>query len=248
MQEIFYCFIQSLPITYTQGEFMSDLSTRLKQLLDDRNLSMNAFAKQLGVSQPSISDIVNGRTRSPKNILEIASALGVNAHWLKTGEGEPNAEFIAYVPAQNEQNAFRVDVMDYQAAAHSSGIVNVDYPDVIESIFFTEEGLFKVIGRKSAVGIKLFKVPTDSLSPTINPSDLVFVDTLINNYVAEGIYVFNLNGETYIKRLQRLPTGVIRALSDNPLYPPFEITDELFDTAEIIGKFLAVLPFNPRLL
>lgn len=127
---------------------MSDLSTRLKQLLDDRNLSMNAFAKQLGVSQPSISDIVNGRTRSPKNILEIASALGVNAHWLKTGEGEPDTEFIAYVPAQNEQNAFRVDVMDYQAAAHSSGIVNVDYPDVIESIFFTEEGLFKVIGRK----------------------------------------------------------------------------------------------------
>ena len=76
----------------------------------------------------------------------------------------------------------------------------------------------------------------------------MFVDTHINSYVAEGIYVFNLNGETYIKRLQRLPTGVIRALSDNPLYPPFEITNELFDTAEIIGKFLAVLPFNPKLL
>nr|WP_288668267.1 helix-turn-helix transcriptional regulator [uncultured Haemophilus sp.]DAK32617.1 MAG TPA: Repressor protein CI [Caudoviricetes sp.] len=226
---------------------MSDLSTRLKQLLDDRNLSMNAFAKQLGVSQPSISDIVNGRTRSPKNILEIATALGVNPHWLKTGEGEPDSDVVEYVP-KAEENALRVDVMDYQAAAHSSGIVNVDYPDIVESIFFTAEGLFKVLGRKSAVGIKIFKVPTDSLAPTIKPSDLVFVDTHINNYVAEGIYVFNLNGETYIKRLQRLPTGVIRALSDNPLYPPFEITDELFDTAEIIGKFLAVLPFEPKLL
>lgn len=227
---------------------MTTLAERLATLMAEKGLSQAELARIIGVKQPSIFKILSGQTLNPKNILEIATALEVNPHWLKTGEGEPDAEFIAYVPAQNEQNALRVDVMDYQAAAYSSGIVNVDYPDVIESIFFTEEGLFKVIGRKSAVGIKLFKVPTDSLSPTINPSDLVFVDTLINNYVAEGIYVFNLNGETYIKRLQRLPTGVIRALSDNPLYPPFEITDELFDTAEIIGKFLAVLPFNPRLL
>nr|DAN41998.1 MAG TPA: Repressor protein CI [Caudoviricetes sp.] len=226
---------------------MSDLSTRFKTLLDEKRLSMNAFAKQVGLSQPAIAKIASGETLNPKNILEIATALGVNAHWLKTGEGDPDSDVIALPTAQSD-NALRVDVMDYQAAAHSSGIVNVDYPDVIESIFFTAEGLFKVIGRKSAVGIKLFKVPTDSLAPTIKPSDLVFVDTLINSYVAEGIYVFNLNGETYIKRLQRLPTGVIRAISDNPLYPPFEITDELFDTAEIIGKFLAVLPFEPRLL
>lgn len=27
-----------------------------------------------------------------------------------------------------------------------------------------------------------------------------------------------------------------------------DITAELFDNAEIIGKFLAVLPFNPKLL
>lgn len=227
---------------------MSDLSTRLKTLLDKKRLSMNAFAKQVGVSQPAIAKIANGETLNPKNILEIANALGVNAHWLKTGEGEPDSDVVTYSTEQAEQNALRVDVMDYQAAAHTSGIVNVDYPDVVESIFFTAEGLLKVIGRKSAVGIKLFKVPTDSLAPTINPSDLVFVDTHINSYVAEGIYVFNLNGETYIKRLQRLPMGVIRALSDNPLYPPFEITNELFDTAEIIGKFLAVLPFNPKLL
>ena len=119
---------------------MSDLSTRLKTLLDEKRLSMNAFAKQVGVSQPAIAKIANGETLNPKNILEIANALGVNAHWLKTGEGEPDSDVVTYSTAQAEQNALRVDVMDYQAAAHTSGIVNVDYPDVVESIFFTAEG------------------------------------------------------------------------------------------------------------
>ena len=98
---------------------MSDLSSRLKKLLDDKNLSMNAFAKQLGVSQPYISDIVNGKTRSPKNILEIATALGVDPHWLKTGEGEPDSDFVRVVhqPDQAAENTVRVEILDIEASA-----------------------------------------------------------------------------------------------------------------------------------
>ncbi len=33
---------------------MSDLSTRLKTLLEEKGLSMNAFSKIVGVSQPAI--------------------------------------------------------------------------------------------------------------------------------------------------------------------------------------------------
>ena len=84
------------------------------------------------------------------------------------------------------------------------------------------------------------------MMPTISPKDLVFIDTNINSYVGEGIYAFWLNGEDYIKRLQRLPTGVFRALSDNKLYEPFDITEEFFDSAEIIGKFIRVVPVEPR--
>ncbi|STY61539.1 Uncharacterized conserved small protein [Mannheimia haemolytica] len=67
---------------------MSDLSSRLSDLLAQKNLSMNEFAKMVGVTQPAIAKIVNGETRSPKNIVEIADALGVDVNWLKTGKGE----------------------------------------------------------------------------------------------------------------------------------------------------------------
>lgn len=231
---------------------MSDLSTRLKTLLDEKSLSMNAFAKQIGVSQPSIAKIVNGETLNPKNILEIAAALGVNAHWLKTGEGEPepNDKVITalYTEERDEQHDLRVDLLDVRLAANSTGMINSDYPEVLSRLYFTEEGVQRLLGRVTTKGVYLFNVPTDSMMPTIMPDDLVFIDTKINEYVGDGVYAFNLNGELYIKRLQRLPTGVFRALSDNPLYPPFDIEDELFDTAVIIGKFIRAVELKAKVL
>lgn len=222
---------------------MSDLASRLSALLAQKNISMNAFAKRIGVSQRAISKIINGETRDPKNILEIATALGVDPNWLKTGVADANIESPSF--HLENHSLFKIDLYDYELSA-GGGIVNLEYPDIVASILFTQDGLERVVGRKNSKGVCMFKVPTDSMMPTISPKDLVFIDTNINSYVGEGIYAFRLNGEDYIKRLQRLPTGVFRALSDNKLYEPFDITEEFFDSAEIIGKFIRVVPVEPR--
>ena len=225
---------------------MSDLATRLQDKLYEQRISVNAFSKKVGVSQQAISKIIRGETLNPKNILEIATALGVNAHWLKTGEGSPDAGVFAFTSVKDDDHTLRVDLLDAELAAHSSGIINAEYPDVISSIFFTHEGVKRILGKTTTDGVYMFKVPTDSMAPTITQNDIVFIDTNVKEYIGEGVYSFNLNGETYIKRLQRLPTGVIMALSDNPLYHPFEITEDLFDTAEIIGKFIKAVELKPK--
>lgn len=226
---------------------MSTLAERINSLLNQKDISQTELAKLVGISQPSMNKILNGSTLNPKKIIELAGVLDVDPAWLKTGEKvkdstdpvyalhEPSAEYRSHIKQLN-----------ISAAAGHNGFSNADYPDVIRSIYFSEQGLLEIVGIKNTDGIYLITVPTDSMSPTINKGDLVFVDTKINSYVNEGIYVFDLNGETYIKRLQRIPTGVIRALSDNPLYPPFDITEELFSTAVIRGKFIRVLPINPK--
>ena len=230
----------------TRRIVMKTLSDRLRYLLKVNELTEDALAKKVNVSQQAINYVLNGKTRSPKNILEIATALGVNAHWLKTGEGERDADVFAFTSEKDDDHTLRVDLLDAELAAHSSGIINLEYPDVISSIFFTHEGVKRILGRTTTDGVYMFKVPTDSMVPTITQNDIVFIDTNVKEYIGEGVYSFNLNGETYIKRLQRLPTGVIMALSDNPLYHPFEITESLFDTAEIIGKFIKAVELKPK--
>ncbi|TRB89709.1 helix-turn-helix transcriptional regulator, partial [Mannheimia haemolytica] len=76
--------------------------------------------------------------------------------------------------------------------------------------------------------------------------DVVFIDTTINYYNNEGVYIFVIDDEVYIKRLQKIPGGIYRALSDNKTYEPFDIKRETLDTAIILGKFIRVLPINPK--
>lgn len=229
---------------------MQTLADRVRVELSKKRLTQQWLSEKVGVSQQAIAKIVNGETKSPKNIVEIATALGVDVNWLKTGEGEPIAQgsIISSLVStdSDEHHRFRVDYLDVQAAAGHSGIENADYPEVIQSIYFSKEGLLEIVGKSTNDGISLINVPTDSMVPTINKGDIVFVDTKVNYYTGEGVYFFLLNGGAYIKRLMKLPTGVYRAISDNSVYPDFDISDELFDTAVIIGKFIKVLPINPK--
>ncbi|HEH9651824.1 XRE family transcriptional regulator [Pasteurella multocida] len=221
---------------------MQNLSVRLRKVLSEKRLSQQWLAEQVGISQQAIGKILNGGNTT--KILEIATALGVDAHWLKTGKGSRDTSLVVSEPSAEYK--VKVDHLSVAAIAGYNGFSNADYPDVIRSIYFSEMGLLEIIGRRTSEGIYLINIPTDSMAPTINKGDIVFVDVNVNAYVGEGVYVFDLNGETYIKRLQRIPTGVIRALSDNPLYPPFDITEKLFNTAVVRGKFIRVLPINPK--
>ncbi len=221
---------------------MQNLSVRLRKVLSEKRLSQQWLAEQVGISQQAIGKILNGGNTT--KILEIATALGVDAHWLKTGKGSRDTSLVVSEPSAEYK--VKVDHLSVAAIAGYNGFSNADYPDVIRSIYFSENGLLEIVGKKTTQGLYLISVPTDSMSPTINKGDIVFVDVNVNAYIGEGVYVFDLNGETYIKRLQRIPTGVIRALSDNPLYPPFDITEKLFNTAVVRGKFIRVLPINPK--
>ncbi|TJY48095.1 XRE family transcriptional regulator [Histophilus somni] len=227
---------------------MNTLASRLNYLMNKIGVSQSELARYIGITQPSVHKILNGETRNPKNIVEIATALGVDVHWLKTGEGEPYSNSHSSILVSNEpdeKHTHRINRYDFQLSA-GDGIINSDYPETISSIWLTPEGMMQIIGRYSEKGICIFKVPTDSMEPTISSKDLVFIDTNITYFAGDGIYAFRLNGKDYIKRLQQLPTGIIRALSDNKLYDPFDITEELFDTAEIVGKFIRVVPLNPK--
>ena len=122
---------------------MTTLAERLTSIMSEKGLSQAELARMTGLKQPSVFKIVSGQTLNPKNIVEIATALGVDVNWLKTGEGEPIAQgsIISSLVStdSDEHHRFRVDYLDVQAAAGHSGIENADYPEVIQSIYFIRD-------------------------------------------------------------------------------------------------------------
>ena len=87
---------------------MDNISTRLTKLLDSLNITKTAFAKEIGLSQPFVSNLCAGATKpSDRTIADICRIFRVSEQWLRTGEGpmyveQSRAEKIA---------AFLSDVM-----------------------------------------------------------------------------------------------------------------------------------------
>ncbi len=66
---------------------------RIKQVRSSLNMSQTEFAKQIGVSQQTLSSLENdSRPVSERNIISICSVFGVDETWLRTGKGEPFPE------------------------------------------------------------------------------------------------------------------------------------------------------------
>lgn len=223
---------------------MNTLGERINWAMNQRQLERKDLAKKLRVSTMAIGDLINNKTKKPRNILELAEILGVDAKWLQSGDGELPEISTALSPSElidtqhDGRHKHRIDYLDVRAAAGLTGFENSDYPEVISSLYLTDEGMLQIIGKKNANGICIVNVPTDSMEPTIRKGDIVFIDTKINAYNGDGIYAFTIDGALFIKRVQKLVGGGYRLHSDNKDYDPQDITDEICQTAKFIGRFI----------
>lgn len=78
----------------------------------------------------------------------------------------------------------------------------------------------------------------DSMSGTFADGDALLVDRGINEVKTDAIYVFTLDGDLFIKRLQRMTGGTLRMISDNPIYPPIVIDESMIDRMHIQARVL----------
>lgn len=73
---------------------MSSLQDRIKLALGHTRINASTLAKRAKVSRATVSLWINGPTQTIEgdNLTRAATVLGVDAHWLSTGEGVPFAE------------------------------------------------------------------------------------------------------------------------------------------------------------
>lgn len=68
---------------------MSDICTRIADIIRESGLSKTAFSRRVGLSQPFVSQLANGAAvPSDRTILDICREFNVSERWLRTGDGE----------------------------------------------------------------------------------------------------------------------------------------------------------------
>lgn len=69
----------------------------------------------------------------------------------------------------------------------------------------------------------LILVDDESMEPTLRPGDTILLDRRATKPDREGVYILKMGGVPLVKRLQILPGGTIKVVSDNPAYETFTI-------------------------
>ena len=222
---------------------MATLSERLTLLMYEKGISQAELARLIGIKQPSVFKILSGETRNPKKILEIATALNVDPHWLKTGEGDPDPSYrIVEVSEPQNPNTVRIDILDVEASAGNGAYLSPTEQGLLSQefdlTFFRQQ-----FGRADAKHLKLITVKGDSMAPTLESGDLLYVDISENYFAADGLYVFTFDGQTFIKRLQKVGKEML-VISDNPTYKEWTFTQD--DDVFIHGRVVFSMPMKWR--
>lgn len=222
---------------------------RLDQIITEQKINKAKLGEVAGVSAQAVNNWYKKGKISVSSAKAIYQKYGYSIEWILGGD-ESQASVISNDGSpsdlfSNEQDLLhkhRIDYYDVRAAAGLTGFENSDYPEIISSLYLTDEGMSQLVGKKSADGICLVNVPTDSMEPTIRKGDIVFLDTKVNAYSGDGIYAFAIDGSLFIKRIQKLVGGGYRLHSDNKEnYDPQDISEDICQSANFIGRFIRTI-------
>ncbi|QLW43636.1 helix-turn-helix transcriptional regulator [Citrobacter sp. RHBSTW-00524] len=224
------------------------LAERLNQAMEQSGMSQGALAKASGVAQPTIWRLTSGNARGSTKIVEIANALGVRTEWLSTGIGPMRSDGqqpVSIAPIKADPNIFRVDVLDLTVSA-GPGVINSEFVEVLRSVEYSVEDARQMFNGRKQEQIRIINVRGDSMSGTIEPGDLLFVDISIQHFDGDGIYAFLYDETAHVKRLQKMKDKLL-VISDNQTYRPWEpIEKEEMNKIFVFGKVIGSMPQTYR--
>ena len=183
-----------------------------------------------------------GANEAGMSLVEAFVRAGINANWLLTGNDPMLLKDLSApvaVPHRVEQPlAGYVAIPLYngvRAAAGGGAIVEHETPD--DALVFKEEWVRIELGARPQ-DLYLIRVAGDSMEPTLRSGDVILVDRRATRPDREGVYILRMNEMLLVKRLQALPGGVVRVISDNAAFAPFDIKAAEFggDELAIIGR------------
>ena len=224
-----------------------NLQERLKKVRTEIASSPDVLAKELTAKGYKITDKTiygyeSGLRQPSVSFFEgLTVVYDVNPYWLLTGNGDiflnDNNRNDFQLPENLDFNKIVfIPHVDLKASAgHGCLIDEINMTQ--DFMAFAKTWLFQNTSAPLNE-LVLFTVDGDSmdcLNSQIKDGALILADKSVSEFKNDGVYVVSINDALYVKRLQMLPSRMMRVKSDNPSYDPFDVSlDD--NSVKIIGK------------
>lgn len=213
---------------------------RIRKLRLERNITLQKLADMIDSDVGNLSRLERGKQGFSEPLLQkISVALRVPLSELFSDQEDSdtvNNYSVNSLSRSGRDHVYRVDVLNVNASA-GNGSAAGDVIEVIRSIEYVPEHAKALFGNRPEGSVMLINVRGDSMTGTLEPGDLIFVDTKVNFFDGDGIYVFNFNGDTFVKRLQKVKFD-LKVISDNKTYETWSLSNEEIEMLHVQGKVL----------
>ena len=230
---------------------MTTFNERIAQLLELHG--SDVLAEKTGISRTQLYRLKDdGRETTRPNLLKIAAAAEVDLTWLITGENSGSTITIKATSETKEPSYTHeanpspssgyslIPVLNVEAAAGNGSVVSTE--EVTDLYAYKRAWLRDELGADPN-DLRIIKVRGDSMLGTLNPGELIFVDTRENTVSEDGVYVLRMDDGVMVKHVQRMPGRVLRVSSKNPIYEPFDIRpgEPASNDVSVIGRVVYVV-------
>ncbi|MCL2179158.1 MAG: LexA family transcriptional regulator [Proteobacteria bacterium] len=212
----------------TSADIRRRIGQRIASLLTATGHTQTALADFVGVAPQAISQWIAGETAPRQvNLEKVAEFFGILSSEIQHSASFSRQEYLKLetMPQEHELNDNKTKIRQ-----------------TIGSIEIDRNEASAMLGTHQVGAIKLLTAFGDQMKPTINPKDLLFVDTSTNQFLRDGVYVFEYIGELIVKRLQKLPEGRFAIKSDNSSYETVYIQG--LEEIQIVGQVIRSMPMQ----
>ncbi|RWS98619.1 ribonuclease BN [Raoultella ornithinolytica] len=224
-----------------------EFSQRLALACDKAGLQSHGrqadIAKRMKLTPKAVSKWFNGESIPRRGTLhELAALIGTSSSYL-LGDNPSDGIEQGHLSQSNER--FRIDVLDIAVSA-GPGVINREFIEVLRSVEYAPEDARVMFDGRKAENIRIINVRGDSMSGTIEPGDLLFVDISVNSFDGDGIYAFLYDETAHVKRLQKMKDKLL-VISDNKSYTPWDpIERDEMNRVFVFGKVIGSMPQTYR--
>ncbi|WP_367418662.1 XRE family transcriptional regulator [Snodgrassella alvi] len=218
------------------------LRERLKKARLEKGISQKELAARIGRNQSAIGALESGRNKESTNIATIARVLDVDPVWLETGVGDMKNKKVNSSDLNTNSTTATKGYIHFKQlnvkAAAGSGKFNESGQNEVRIIEVSENWARKNIGNNFK-DISIITASGDSMAPTFEDGDLLFVNTSVKYHKGDGVYVIDTPNGLIVKRIQTTINGDLKIISDNKNYDPEIIPCCDLETVHICGKVVA---------
>lgn len=206
---------------------LEHLCKRLLGEMQQHNMNYAELARKADVNSSFVYDILSGKSLNPSviKLAKVSAALGLGISDL-IGDGGRNVTSLdynnEYTPNQNDS---------YIEIPWAEKTHEIQPPTICFRKTFIERHI-----HVSPHALRLIQVHDDVMSPTLQPFDLLLIDTTHTQVTHAGLYALKDLSRSTVRRLEpsiQHSNERIRLIADNSSYSSFSIISK---DLKILGR------------